>query len=149
MFPRMPDALPAAFELRIPTLLAFVRPVRKMVEGLLIAQEWEEDDYDDVGLILTEVVQNAIEHGSAGDGSEWVRLTCHLDTLGFTLDVIDPGTGRDPQIALDKDPTEQPPLDAARGRGLFLINRLAKQFERSLGTHGGLHIWVRKEIGTS
>ena len=145
----MPYALPAPFELRIPTLLAFVRPVRKMVEGLLVAQDWEEDDCDDVGLILTEVVQNAIEHGSAADGGEWVLMICHLDATGCTLDVVDPGTGSDPRIALERDATEQPPLDVPRGRGLYLINRLAQRFERSLGEQGGLRVLVRKEIGTS
>lgn len=145
----MPDALPAAFEIRIPTLLAFVRPVRKMVEGLLVAQEWPEDDCDDVGLILTEVVQNAIEHGSLSDGKEWVLVNCLVDDTGLTLDVVDPGTGTDPRVAMEKDAEAQPPLDAPRGRGLFLINRLAQKFERSLSDHGGLHVWVRKEIDLS
>ena len=108
-----------------------------MVEGLLVAQSWEEEDRDDVGLIVTEVVQNAIEHGSAADGSEWVRMTCQLDATGFTLDVIDPGTGRDPRLAIERDPSAQPPLDAPRGRGLFLIYRLAKRFERTLVDEGG------------
>ena len=141
----MPHGLPAAFEMLVPTDLAYVRPARKMLEALLVAQGWGEDDVDDVGLLATEVVQNAIEHGSRGDGSELVRIVCHVEAEAVTLEVSDPGSGKDPEIAIARDPTEPPPLDAARGRGLFLINRLATRFDREIGVEGGLGIVVRRE----
>lgn len=51
---------------RIPTVLDAVRPVRKAVEALLASVGWTEDDAADAGLVVTEIVQNAVEHGSRG-----------------------------------------------------------------------------------
>ena len=142
----MPDALPEALHVLVPTDLIFVRPVRKMVEGLLAGQGWVEDQIDDVALILTEVVQNAVEHGSRCDGTERVEVRVRVDADGCTLEITDPGTGKDPQIALDRDVTQPPDLTAARGRGLFLIHRLATRFERDRAGSGGLLVCVRRAM---
>jgi len=142
----MPDALPAPIELQVPTDLVFVRPVRKMLEGLLYAQGWKEDDVDDASLIVTEIVQNAVEHGSKGDGTEWIRLTIFSQANALELEVEDPGSGRDPRAALQRDLLKPVPMEEPRGRGLFLINRLAQHFERSIGASGGLNLKARKEI---
>jgi anti-sigma regulatory factor (Ser/Thr protein kinase) len=144
----MPDGLPSPLYVHVPTDLAYVRPVRKMVEGLLYALGWEEDDVGDVSLILTEIVQNAVEHGSRADGTETVEISIHLQTGAMDVEVLDPGTGRDPRIALERDVEKPVPMDEPRGRGLFLIHRLAARFERSLGGSGGLRIRARKEIGS-
>ena len=143
----MPDGLPNAFRIDIPSDLAFVRPVRKMLEGLLYAQGWEEDDVDDASLIVTEIVQNAVEHGSRNDGSEQIEIAIHVRRTAVDLEVRDPGTGKDPTVAVERDVTAPVPMDEPRGRGLFLINRLSIGFERSVEDEGGLLIRARKEIG--
>ncbi len=144
----MPESLPAAVSLRVPTDLVFVRPVRKMIEGLLGGQGWGEDDVDDVAMIVTEVVQNAIEHGSRADGSEWIDVSIGVHESSFSLDVADPGSGKDPSIAVTHDVSEPPSLEAERGRGLFLIHRLSHRFERVPAESGGLRVRVLKEAGT-
>lgn len=143
----MPDGLPHPFRIDIPSDLAFVRPVRKMLEGLLYAQGWEEDDVDDASLIVTEIVQNAVEHGSRGDGSERIFVTVYPHEAAVDLEVRDPGTGKDPALAVTRDVTEPVPMDEPRGRGLFLIHRLSVGFERTIDETGGLCIRARKEIG--
>jgi len=142
----MPDRLPAPILIEIPTDLAFVRPVRKMLEGLLYAQGWEEDDVDDASLIITEIVQNAVEHGSRGDGRECIRISLEAGAQAIEMIVEDPGTGEDPAEAVMRDVLTPAPLEAARGRGLFLIHRLAGPFERSIGSSGGFRLKARKEI---
>jgi anti-sigma regulatory factor (Ser/Thr protein kinase) len=139
----MPDGLPASIRLLVPSDLVYVRPVRKMVEGLLYGQGWVEDDVD-AALIITEIVQNAVEHGSRADGTEAVSVEVHV--LGDALDirVIDPGTGEDPHGAVDRDVETRPSMEDPRGRGLFLINRLAVSFERVIDPGGGLCIRARK-----
>ncbi len=126
-----------------------MRPVRKMLEALLAAQGWVEDDVEDAALVITEIVQNAIEHGSRSDGSESVEITCQLTSDALEMEVEDPGSGKDPSEALDRDVTQPVPLDATRGRGLFLIDRLCGQFDRSLNKHGGMRIRVRREASAS
>ena len=140
------DPLPEPLRISVPTNLVFVRPVRKMVEALLSAQGWEEDDVDDVALVVTEIVQNAIEHGSRNDGAEQVDVWCHVRPGAVELEVHDPGTGKDPVDALQRDVNEPVPLDAERGRGLFLIGRLCSSFEREVRDGGGMRIRVRKDV---
>lgn len=145
----MPEALPGPFHIEVPSHLAFVRPVRKMVEATLAAQGWSEDDIEDVALVTTEIVQNAIEHGSRGQGDERVQVICQAENDRLALTVEDPGTGQDPNAVVERDVTEPVPLDAARGRGLFLIGRLVGAFERTVLPGGGLRVHVVKESGTS
>ena len=145
----MPDALPGPFLIRVPSDLSVVRPVRKMIHAMLEAQGWGEEDTQDVGLLVTEMLQNAVEHGSKGAGDESIHVRCEVSARDILLDVSDPGTGKDPGVAVACDVSVMPPLDGARGRGLFLINRLATSCERQIGTEGGLRIVVRREISTS
>jgi anti-sigma regulatory factor (Ser/Thr protein kinase) len=141
----MPEGLPAPVHLRLPTDLVFVRVARKMVEGLLRAQTWPTDSVDEVALVVTELLQNAIEHGSRNDGEECADLTLRLDPDAVVLEVIDPGTGSDPSQLLDRDVTQPVPLDAPRGRGLFLVNRLSCWLERARVPEGGCRVCARME----
>ena len=101
----MPDGLPAPVRLILVTDLVFVRVARKMLEGLLNAQGWEEETVEEVALVATELVQNAIEHGSRNDGTETAELWMRLDPGAVVLEMTDPGTGKDPSILLDRDET--------------------------------------------
>lgn len=145
----MPEPLPAPFRITVPSDLVFVRPVRKMIEAVLVAQGWGEDDVDDAALVITEVVQNAVEHGSRCDGTEAIDVTCTVLAEAVELEVLDPGTGKDPQEVMARDPSAPVPLDATRGRGLFLIHRLCASFERSVREEGGMRIRVRRECAAS
>ncbi|MDJ0973627.1 MAG: ATP-binding protein [Planctomycetota bacterium] len=144
----MPEPLPAPFRISVPTDLVFVRPVRKMIEAVLVAQGWGEDDVDDAALVITEIVQNAIEHGSKCDGTESVSVLCAIQAEAVELEVDDPGSGKDPAEVMDRDPSAPVPLDATRGRGLFLIHKLCATFERSVREEGGMRIRVRRECTT-
>lgn len=145
----MPEGLPGALCLRLPTHLAVVRPFRKMLEGLLAAQGWGEEEVEDAALVATEVVQNAIEHGSRNDGRETVDVRLVLEAQAVGLEVSDPGTGKDPRLVLVRDVTVPPDLESSRGRGLFLIHRLSARFDRLLTEAGGFRIRVRLEGAAS
>lgn len=148
-FEGMPHALSAPLWIVVPTDLEFVRPSRKMIEALLYGQGWEEDDVEEAALVATELIQNAIEHGSRNDGTESarIRLTVSETTVEFV--VVDPGTGKDPMGLLDRDVEAAVPLDSPRGRGLFLINRLAVDFVRARDDNGGARVQARLECQAS
>lgn len=141
----MLDGLPDPLHVRLPSDLAFVRPFRKMLEGLLAGQSWPEDAIEDAALVATEVVQNAIEHGSRADGHEAVTVLLWPTPEGLDLEVTDPGTGKDPQEVLRRDVTVPPDLTSPRGRGLFLIHTLSARFDRVLAPGGGCLIRVHLE----
>jgi anti-sigma regulatory factor (Ser/Thr protein kinase) len=155
----MPDAPPTVLDVRIRTQLDLVRPVRKVIEALLASLGWSEDDVADVGLVATEVIQNAVEHGSKNDGSETVEVRCWLDggeaiagapeeadwkagskagsKAGLIVEVADPGTGKGADSLLSRDVTVPPPEDSSRGRGLYLVHRMAARMDRGRMPGGG------------
>lgn len=141
----MPDGLPASIRIETPSDLVYVRPVRKMLEALLYGQGWQEDDVDDASLIITEMVQNAVEHGSRADGTESIQVDVLAGAERVDMVVVDPGTGEDPQCAVERDVESRPPMDDPRGRGLFLIHQLAESFEREIDRGGGLRVSARKD----
>ena len=139
----MADVPSTSLHVRIPTRLEMVRPVRRVLEGLLTAEGWNEEDVADVGLVATEVIQNAVEHGSKNDGSEAVLVRCALEGREVTIEVSDPGTGKGTGSLLDRDVTKPPPVDASRGRGLYLVHRMAKRLDRLQVVEGGSLVRVR------
>ena len=144
-----PSAGPvASLTVRIPTSLEYVRPIRKMLEGLLGSDGWGEDDVADVGLVATEVIQNAVEHGSRNDGGEEVEVTCELEGGAIVIEVTDPGTGKGPDSLIQRDVTVPPPIDSSRGRGLYLVHRMSREMERGRSAGGGSLVRVRFQ-GTS
>jgi anti-sigma regulatory factor (Ser/Thr protein kinase) len=132
----MDDAPAPAFHMRIPTDLEMVRPVRRILEGLLASLGWNEEDSEDAGLVVTEVLQNAVEHGSRGDGGEAVEVRCAVDGPELVVEVADPGTGQGPDALLRQDVTVAPPPDAPRGRGLYLVHRMSRRMERARAGEG-------------
>jgi anti-sigma regulatory factor (Ser/Thr protein kinase) len=118
-----------------------------MLEGLLASEGWGEEDVADVGLVATEILQNAVEHGSRGDGSEAVEVRCTVPAAEILIEVVDPGTGKGPESLLSRDVTVAPPLDSSRGRGLYLVNRMSKAMDRCLGPEGGSCVRVRFRRG--
>lgn len=144
----MAESSNQSLNLDVRTDLACVPDVRRAVEDLLEAIAWTDDDREDVGLIVTEAVQNAIEHGSRADGTEIVRVHVAADSRRIALTVEDPGTGRDPQRVLHIDATQVPPFDSPRGRGLFLIHKLATSFACRIGADGGLCVTVDRRAGS-
>ena len=145
----MPDALSAPVWIVLPTRLEFVRPGRKMIEALLYGQNWEEDDVEEAALVATELMQNAIEHGSRNDGTESARVRIAVSEGTVEFVVVDPGTGKDPAGLLERDVEAPVPLDSPRGRGLFLINRLAVDFVRARDDSGGARVQARLECQAS
>jgi serine/threonine-protein kinase RsbW len=139
----VPEGLFPTFSVSIPTSLEYVRPVRKMLEGLLGGEGWSEDDVADAGLVATEVIQNAVEHGSRGDGAEAVEVQCVLGPGVLEIAVHDPGSGKGPRALLARDVVTPPPIDSSRGRGLYLVNRMSKTMERGIGPDGGSVVRVR------
>ncbi len=136
------DARPVSLVVVMPSSLELVGPVRRIVEGLLASQGWGEEDVADVGLVATEVLQNAVEHGSRNDGAEAVRVEVVVEGAELRMDVDDPGTGKGPESLLARDVTVPPPLDSSRGRGLYLVHRMSHDLRREHRPDGGGRVRV-------
>lgn len=72
---------------------------------------------DDLGLLTSELLTNAIRHGARPEADEVVELVLWPADGHYWLAVSDPGNGT-PRLA-------HPTLDAETGRGLLLVDHLA------------------------
>ncbi len=86
---------------------------------------------DDLLLLVTELVTNAVRHGGVGsDGS--VRIEIHQGPERMRVDVVDAGRGFERESAR--------PGDGAGGWGLFLVERIADRW--GVGrTESGTNVW--------
>ncbi|MEW2632478.1 ATP-binding protein [Streptomyces sp. NPDC048389] len=72
---------------------------------------------DDLGLLTSELVTNAIRHGACGEDGDLVELVMWPADGHYWLAVSDPGPGK-PALA-------HPDTTSECGRGLILVNSLA------------------------
>ncbi len=83
-----------------------------------LAHLWDVPELaDDLALVVTELVTNAVLHGSTGPNRQ-VAVTYHLNALRLRVEVRDPGDGT-PTLQ------EPRPADAENGRGLLIVCGLA------------------------
>ncbi|NJQ00835.1 ATP-binding protein [Streptomyces zingiberis] len=72
---------------------------------------------DDLGLLTSELVTNAIRHGARSEDENLIELVLWPADGHYWLAVSDPGTGN-PVLT-------HPPADSEHGRGLLLVDTLA------------------------
>lgn len=145
-----PEVRHAVLDVVVRTEFDRIRALRRCVEGLLACEGWNDDDAADVGLVVTELLQNAMEHGSRNDGAEAVGFTLTSKPEGTVeIEVYDPGTGEGFESLARRDVTAAPPLDAVRGRGLFLVHRMVESLERLRASDGGSLVAVRLRAASS
>ncbi len=105
-----------------------------------------EDQLDDVGISLSEAVNNAIEHGNAGDISKQVTIVLTRIEGGIRIEVTDQGGGFNPDCVAD--PTDPENLLSESGRGLLILEHLMDEVDV---THGptGTHVVLVKRFNVS
>jgi serine/threonine-protein kinase RsbW len=86
-----------------------------------------EDKSDNVAIVLTELVNNAILHGNKGQPEKKVTIKASYHKDHFRLSVKDEGSGFDP--AKLKDPRNPENIWKETGRGIFLVKQLIDKVE--------------------
>ena len=88
--------------------------------------------YDDLRLLVSEVLTNAVLHGEG----ETMRLKATLTETGCLVEVIDEGEGFEPP-----KPAPSMPDSTPGGRGLALLDRVASGWGVYEG--GSTHVWFQ------
>jgi serine/threonine-protein kinase RsbW len=94
-----------------------------------------EDISDNIAIVLTELVNNAILHGNKNQQEKKVTLKAAYFDDRIEISVKDEGDGFDPSLL--KDPRDPENIWKDNGRGIFLVRHLidkAEFFPSSEGT---------------
>ena len=75
---------------------------------------------DDIRLLVSELVTNAVRHADGPQGGE-VELDVTIESSRVRVEVADPGAGFDPQPRDDE-------MDRPGGWGLYLVDRIADRW---------------------
>jgi two-component sensor histidine kinase len=108
----------AEFAVRLTTLLG-----RHAPEGITLSADIprilvKARDGTNIGIVLNELITNALRHGFPGGGPGHIRVTGEIRDRRLFLTVTDDGEG----LPQDFDP------EKSRGLGMRLARSLAKQF---------------------
>jgi anti-sigma regulatory factor (Ser/Thr protein kinase) len=95
------------------------------------------DRIDDLRLLTSELVTNAVKYGGAGD------LTLHMDVRGNRLrvEITDQGMGFDAQRAAGA--RDRDDLELVGGWGLPIVEALARDWG---SFEGSTHVWFEFEL---
>jgi serine/threonine-protein kinase RsbW len=121
----MADRLPRFYELRLPAAVRSLHEARVFVDTIAREAGLEESDRAAFALAITEVVSNAIRHGSPHGADDTVTLSVVEEETRLVVTVRDQGEGFVPErITLP-----EPQSFADHGRGLYLIHALVDEVE--------------------
>ncbi len=127
-----------SFDLSFPGDARFVKVARRFVVAICRLSGMSDRKRDEVGLAITELLNNSVEHGSTG--SAQIDLSIRLASDRVVIRVHDEGNRPLDEETLDQALTKGPgkPDDTQfRGRGLFLVQALMDEFHVvNAGGHG-------------
>lgn len=139
--PLDPTAVSDAASCALPARYEAVREARRFTRGTL--DQWDAGDrFDDICLVVSELVTNALRHGLASD------VACSEHTPPVRLHLMR-WTGR--LVCAVRDPSHETPVprdsddfSAESGRGLFLVDSFADSWgwHPLAGTLHGKVVWA-------
>ena len=80
---------------------------------------WDDNDIFSIQLAMEEAVVNAVKHGNRMNCDKKVRIAARLAADLIRIEIIDEGSGFDPETL--PDPTQEPHCNAPCGRGVMLM----------------------------
>lgn len=114
-------------QLELPSNSASAPAVERYFEELFEARSLSEGLHGKVAVSISEAVNNAIHHGNRGDIGKTVVVNVDLSEEDLKIEVIDQGSGFEPETL--PDPTAPENLEKETGRGIFIIKNLSDELE--------------------
>jgi serine/threonine-protein kinase RsbW len=131
------------FELQFFSDTKYLEKVEKLSSKVARYALLSESENDDLGIVTTELVNNAIHHGNKNDPSKKVKIIFTVDSKKLELRIFDEGNGFDPKKL--KDPLAPENLFSESGRGIFLIRNLMDSLDFKF-TDSGTETIVTKNL---
>jgi serine/threonine-protein kinase RsbW len=118
----MSERKPKKFFLEINSDTKFLQKVERLSAQVAHYAGLNESQSDDLAIVTTELVNNAIHHGNKNNPDKKVLISFIVNTRCIEIRIKDQGKGFDP--AKLKDPLAPENLMSESGRGIFLIKYL-------------------------
>jgi serine/threonine-protein kinase RsbW len=130
--------------IRLPSSPVQLTTVIDAVENWLGKQDLPEGTIADLALVVSELVNNAIEHGNKGDPEK--KFTVKLVSQPGEIEILvtDEGAGFNPNDL--SNPLDSENLHKPSGRGLFIVKSLVDRIRFSCPQGGGTTVIVSKWI---
>jgi anti-sigma regulatory factor (Ser/Thr protein kinase) len=96
-------------------------------------------EFDDLRLLVTELVTNSLRHGELGAGDA-IHLVVQIEPQTLRVEVHDPGTGFDVPVAPES-------ADLSAGWGLYLLGRIADRWGIESGP--STCVWFEMDLSLS
>jgi anti-sigma regulatory factor (Ser/Thr protein kinase) len=144
------SSLAAHLQLRLPAELESVTAAHHSIFGIEAALDPEM--LDDLRLLISELVTNAIRHAGLTTG-DWIELVVDVDTERVRVEVRDPGPGFDPaQLPARTGPSHRADpqsLEHVRelprgGWGLEFLRRIASRW--GVERNGLTSVWFELDL---
>jgi len=135
--------------LEIPADLARIGQVRKFATQVMTRYRIPKRAADEILLALSELVQNAVEHGAHGHEDATVRVRMAFDAGSVVFEVEDSFTSEQTAVELRRRLAEAglpDDLESERGRGLFLVQAMMDRVEVVPLAQGGVVVRGEKKI---
>lgn len=118
--------------------------VDEFLEDWLRKRGVAENTIADMAIAITELVNNAINHGNKQKEDKKVTLTLYYGNGEIEASITDEGEGFDPEII--PDPLAEENLLKEIGRGIFIVKSLMDDFKYRVLPEGGTEISIVKKI---
>lgn len=123
----------------LPGALASAAAARAFVRQVL--EDEGPSEFPDAELCASELVANAVGHTRSGLPGGMLTLQVTVTAGGVRIEIRDAGTADSAAPAV---PAQRPPLDAERGRGLWLVEALSARCKFEPGI-----AWCELDLETS
>ena len=111
----------------IPSSQSQLFKVEKLLTRISKKANLTEEKADNIAIVVTELVNNAIIHGNKNNPEKKVIVKVAYYTDRVEISVKDEGIGFDPTRL--KDPTDPANIWRENGRGIFLVKNLTDRVE--------------------
>ena len=128
----------------IPSSPDKISVVDEFLEDWLRKRGVAENTIADLAIAITELVNNAINHGNKQQEGKKVTLTLRYRHGEIEASITDEGEGFDPEDI--PDPLAEENLLKEIGRGIFIVKSLMDDFRYASRPEGGTMISIVKKI---
>lgn len=125
----------------IPSTQEYLPDVDIFIEGILRGYGINESIIADIAISVSELVNNAIDHGNKKNEEKRVTVTIDKNSGAVSLIVTDEGTGFNPD-ELD-DPLAEENLLKEVGRGIFIVRTLMDTVDIAPSKEGTIVTFTR------